>query len=130
MFACWTELRHDSLLDLHVPDGVEVVAFETENKLTNKGTSAWTKKTGMLSVWILSMMNASEQTTVAAPYKKGDEGKLGKIVTDDYFGKVPSDRLKVSDGLILFKADGKYRSKIGISPERALPLVASYDADQ
>jgi hypothetical protein len=120
--------RTDSLLDLQVPDGVEVVAFETENKLTNKGTSAWTKKTGMLSVWILSMMNASEQTTVAAPYKKGDEGKLGKIVTDDYFGKVPSDRLKVSDGLILFKADGKYRSKIGISPERALPLVASYDA--
>ena len=120
--------RTDSLLDLHAPDGVEVVAFETENKLTNKGTTAWTKKTGMLSVWILSMMNASEQTTVAAPYKKGDEGKLGKIVTDDYFGKVPSDRLKVSDGLILFKADGKYRSKIGISPERALPLVASYDA--
>ena len=120
--------RTDSLLDLHVPDGVEVVAFETENKLTNKGTSAWTKKTGMLSVWILSMMNASEQTTVAAPFKKGDEAKLGKVVTDDYFGKVPSDRLKVSDGLILFKADGKYRSKIGISPERALPLVASYDA--
>jgi hypothetical protein len=120
--------KTDSLLDLHVPDGVEVVAFETENKLTNKGTSAWTKKTGMLSVWILSMMNASEQTTVAAPYKKGDEAKLGKVVTDDYFGKVPADRLKVTDGLILFKADGKYRSKIGIAPERALPLVASYDA--
>jgi len=118
----------DSLLGLPVPDGVEVVAFETENKLTNKGTSAWTKKTGMLSVWILSMMNASEQTTVAAPYKKSNEGKLGKIVTDDYFGKVPADRLNVKDGLILFKADAKYRSKIGISPERALPLVASYDA--
>jgi hypothetical protein len=120
--------RTDSLLGLQVPTGVEVVAFETENKLTNKGSSAWTKKTGTLSIWILSMMNASEQTTVAAPYKKGDEGKLGKIVTDDYFGKVPADRLKVNDGLILFKADGKYRSKIGISPERALPLVASYDA--
>jgi hypothetical protein len=122
------DARIDSLLGLQVPAGVEVVAFETENKLTNKGASAWTKKTGTLSVWILSMMNASEQTTVAAPYKKGDDGKLGKIVTDDYFGKVPADRLKVNDGLILFKADGKFRSKIGISPERALPLVASYDA--
>jgi hypothetical protein len=120
--------RTDSLLGVTVPSGVEVVAFETENILTNKGTSAWTKKTGMLSVWILSMMNASEQTTVAAPFKKGDDGKLGKIVTDDYFGKVPADRLQVKDGLILFKADGKYRSKIGISPERALPLVGSYDA--
>jgi len=120
--------KTDSLLGTQVPPGVEAVAFETENTLTNKGASPWTKTSGMLSVWILSMMNASEQTTVAAPFKQGGEKKLGKIVTDDYFGKVPEDRLKVSDGLILFKADGKYRSKIGISAERALPLVASYDA--
>ena len=120
--------KTDSLLGIQVPDSVEVVAFETENTLTNTGNNPWTKASGMLSVWILSMMNASEQTTVAAPFKQGDESKLGKIVTDDYFGKVPDDRLKVTDRLILFKADGKYRSKIGISPERALPLVGSYDA--
>lgn len=118
----------DSLLGIQVPADVEMVAFETENILTNKGTSPWTKTSGMLSVWILSMMNASDKTTVAVPFKKGDEKELGKIVTDDYFGKVPGDRLKIGDGLILFKADGKYRSKIGISPERALPLVGSYDA--
>jgi hypothetical protein len=118
----------DSILGVEVPNRVEVVAFETENILTNKGSAAWTKETGLLSVWILSMMNASDQTTVAVPYRKGDDARLGKIVTDDYFGKVPPDRLKVNDGMILFKADGKYRSKIGISPERALPLVASYDA--
>jgi hypothetical protein len=41
---------------------------------------------------------------------------------------VPADRLSVKDGLILFKADAKYRSKIGLSPARALPLVASYDS--
>ena len=29
---------------------------------------------------------------------------------------------------MLFKADAKCRSKIGLSPSRALPLVASYDA--
>lgn len=117
-----------SLLGIEVPDDVSVVAFETENILTNKGSNTWTKQSGMLSVWILSMLNASEQTTVAVPFKTGDEKTLGKIVTDDYFGKVPADRLKVGDGLILFKADGKYRSKIGISPERALPLVGSFDA--
>ena len=119
--------KMDSLIGVQVPADVEAVAFETENILTNKGTNTWTKSSGMLSVWILSMMNASEQTTVAIPFRQGDDTKLGKIVTDDYFGKVPPDRLKVGDGLILFKADGKYRSKIGLSPERALPLVASYD---
>ena len=74
------------------------------------------------------MLNASEQTTVAVPYRQGDSAKLGKIVTDDYFGKVPADRLKVDSGLILFKADANHRSKIGVSPKRALPVVASYDA--
>jgi hypothetical protein len=118
----------DSLLGVTIPEELETIAFESENILTNTGQSAWTKKTGMLSVWILSMLRASETTTVAIPYKQGDESKLGKVVTDDYFGKVPSDRLRVKDGLILFKADGKYRSKIGLSPKRALPFVTSYDA--
>lgn len=118
----------ESLLDITVPADVEAVAFESENILTNKGKQTWNKETGMLSIWILSMMNASDQTTVAIPFKQGDQSVLGKVVTDDYFGKVPSDRLAVRDGLILFKADGKHRSKIGISPQRALRLLASYDA--
>ena len=118
----------DSLLGVSVPADLAVVAFESENIITNNGTAAWTKKTGLLSIWILSMLNASEKTTVAIPYKQGEEKKLGKIVTDDYFGKVPTERLVVKDGLLFFKADAQYRSKIGISPQRALPVVASYDA--
>ncbi|MEJ1240399.1 DUF6786 family protein [Chryseolinea sp. T2] len=118
----------DSLLGVSVPESIEKVGFETENIITNTGQGAWTKKTGMLSVWILSMMNASDNTTVVIPYADGNEKQLGKIVTDDYFGKVPSDRLAVGNGLILFKADGNYRSKIGVSPKRAKPFVGSYDA--
>ena len=75
------------------------------------------------------MMNASDSTTVAVPYVSGDDKQLGKVVTDDYFGKVPADRLVTKDGLILFKADGNYRSKIGVAPKRAKPVVASYDAE-
>lgn len=118
----------DSSLGMAVPEGVQSVAFESDNTVTNKGTKEWNKKTGMLSIWILSMLNASEKTTVAVPYKQGDSARLGKIVTDDYFGKVPTDRLKVINGLILLKADANYRSKIGVSPSRALPCLASYDA--
>lgn len=118
----------NSALGIAVPENVNAVAFETDNRITNKGTNAWDKKTGALSIWILSMLNASEQTTVAVPYRPGDAVELGKIVTDDYFGKVAADRLRVDSGLILFKADANYRSKIGLSPKRALPVVASYDA--
>jgi len=118
----------DKALGIPVPENVQAVAFESDNRVTNKGATTWDKKTGMLSIWILSMLNASTQTTVAVPYKQGDTAKLGKIVTDDYFGKVPADRLKVDSSIILFKADAGKRSKIGVSPKRALPFVASYDA--
>jgi len=73
------------------------------------------------------MFNPSEKGVVFIPFKTGDEAKLGKIVTDDYFGKVPADRLIVKDGVLFFKTDGKCRSKIGLSPERSLPYCGSYD---
>ncbi len=118
----------DSLLGIEIPEVLQTVGFESENILTNKGITTWNKESGMLSIWILSMLNASDKTTVAIPYKQGDSTKLGKIVTDDYFGKVPAERLKVNNGLMLFKADARLRSKIGVSPLRALPWVVSYDA--
>jgi hypothetical protein len=73
------------------------------------------------------MFNPSNDGIVFMPFKKGSEKELGKIVTDDYFGKVPTDRLIVKDGVLFFKTDGKHRSKIGISPKRALPYCGSYD---
>jgi len=118
----------DLALGISVPENVQSVAFESDNSITNKGTQSWDKNYGMLSIWILSMLNASDQTTVAIPYKQGDSAVLGKIVTDDYFGKVPATRLKVDSGLILFKADANHRSKLGVAPKRALPFVVSYDA--
>lgn len=111
-----------------LPAGVKAVGFQSDNMVTNTGMVEWNKSSGMLSIWILSMLNAGDKTTIAIPYKEGDTASLGKIVTDDYFGKVPAERLKVSNGLILFKADGNQRSKIGISPARGIPMAASYDA--
>ncbi|MFT7034315.1 MAG: hypothetical protein ACJA2S_002829 [Cyclobacteriaceae bacterium] len=115
-------------LDTAIPANVALVGFESENILTNKGENAWDKNSGMLSIWILSMLNPSPETTVVIPFKKGSEDELGKIVTDDYFGKVPAERLVVKDGVLFFKADGRLRAKIGISPQRALPISGSYDA--
>ena len=103
------------------------VAYESENILTNRGNSAWTEKSGFLSIWLLSMFNPSEKGVVFVPFKKGNETELGKIVTDDYFGKVPADRLIRKDEILFFKTDGKCRSKIGLSPQRSLPWCGSYD---
>ncbi|MEY3152770.1 MAG: hypothetical protein RLZZ333_1367 [Bacteroidota bacterium] len=109
-------------------EAVHTVGFSSDNTITNLSNNPWGEQYGMLSIWILSMLNAGDQTTIAIPFKKGDSSELGKIVTDDYFGKVPADRLKVGNELMLMKADANYRSKVGISPQRAKPFVGSYDA--
>jgi len=117
-------------LGIPVPAGVRMVAFASTNSITNLGANAWTKETGLLSVWILGMFNPSPSTTIVIPFKPGPESELGPAVNDAYFGKVPADRLVVdaAKGVLFFSGDGKYRSKIGISPRRVKPFAGSYDA--
>jgi len=108
--------------------GLSMVAFESRNKITNRGEKPWTKETGLLSIWILGMFHPSPATTVVIPVRPGAEEELGPRVNADYFGRVPPDRLAVSERAVFFRGDGKRRGKIGISPKRALPILGSYDA--
>lgn len=119
------QLKLDDLIK--VPDGMEAVAYQSVNTITNTGQTSWNKETGALSIWILGMFIPSDKTTIVVPYKTGDDSELGPVVNDEYFGKVPAERLKVQDGIIFFSGDGKYRSKIGLNPQRALPYLGSYD---
>ena len=117
-----------TLFNANFPSAVfDVVAYQSVNTITNKGNNAWNKDGGLLSIWILSMFNPSPATTVFIPYETEVEGT---VVNDEYFGKVPSDRLVVEPGTIYFKIDGEYRSKIGIPPERAKNLCGSYDSEK
>jgi len=117
-------------LGVPVPAGIKMVAYASDNRITNAGAAAWTKETGLLSVWILGMFNPSPETTIVIPFKSGPEAELGPAVNDAYFGKVPAGRLvvKEKDGVLFFSGDGKYRSKIGIAPARVKPFAGSYDA--
>ena len=107
---------------------VRAVAFESSNAVKNTGTLAWQPETGLVSTWILGMFNPSPATTIAIPYVQGPETTLGPIVNDAYFGKVPGDRLIVAPSVLFFRGDGQFRSKIGLSPARAMPVAGSYDA--
>jgi hypothetical protein len=114
-----------NLLGISLPAGMKGVAYQTDNVIGNTGSRAWTRDGGLLSIWLLSMFNPTQTTTVFIPYRQEGEGTL---LNDEYFGKVPPDRLKVANGIIYFKIDGRYRSKIGIPPHRATPLCGSYDS--
>jgi hypothetical protein len=109
-------------------NGVRAVAFESSNTVTNSGTAAWTRDTGLVSIWILGQFNPTPRTTIALPIVSGPESTRGPLVNDAYFGKVPADRLTVKGSVVLFRADGQYRSKIGLPPSRARSIAGSYDA--
>lgn len=108
---------------------VKSAAFQSQNKITNTGRTAWQKATGLPSVWILGMFPPSPKTTVVIPFREGPESALGPVVNDAYFGKVPRERLVVRNGVVFFRADGQHRSKIGVSPRRAKEFLGSYDAE-
>jgi hypothetical protein len=75
----------------------------------------------------------------AAAHRVGRAGKKGrsdrtvktdktaKVATTDYFGEIPSDRIRYDQGILFFKADGKSRGKLGIHPSNAKPIAGSYD---
>jgi len=108
-------------------EGVQVVAYETENTITNTGEKPWEKDTGLLSIWILGMYNASDDTVVVMPFVEGPKEELGPAVNTGYFSDIPADRLVVVGDVAYFKGDAKLRSKIGMSPQRAKSVLGSYD---
>ncbi len=107
----------------------KVVGYESRNTIVNSGQNDWSKETGLLSIWMLGMLTPSPEVTVVIPVKNGDLALLGEKVNDNYFGKISDDRLKVKGDIVFFKADGKSRGKIGISPKRSTKFSGSYDGE-
>src|SRR5882757_2088883 len=90
-----------------LPEGVKVVAYTTDNKITNTGTTEWNERVGCPCIWILDMFRPGDETVIVVPFKKTDSAGFKKVVTSDYFGEIPADRLKHTDERLFFKADGK-----------------------
>jgi hypothetical protein len=118
------------LQSLHLSqlEGLKAVAFESINKLTNAGKDPWKKETGLLSLWVLGQFQAAPQTTIVIPVQPGPVAENGEPVNSDYFGEVPSNRIRTVKDVIYFKADADFRSKIGVNPKRATGILGSYDA--
>jgi len=120
-----------ALLGQELNDRVQAVAFRSDNTLENVGTQAWTRKHGLLSIWTIGMFPASDASTVVVPFRKGHEHELGPVVRSDYFGLPGPDRLAVDrrHGALYFRADGRFRSKLGVPRPRARPWLGAWDED-
>ncbi|HVW97615.1 MAG TPA: DUF6786 family protein [Mucilaginibacter sp.] len=113
------------LLNITFDDSVQSVAFRTTTVLTNNGGSTWDKQTGAPCIWNLDMFSPSSKTVTVVPYNPGP----GKVATTDYFGEIPKDRIKMDNGILLFKADGKSRGKLGMEAAKAKNIAGNYDGE-
>jgi hypothetical protein len=111
-------------IDLH--QDIKYVAYRTSNTIVNISETAWKKETGLISVWLLGMFTPSPATTVIIPFLPGGKARINT----DYFGDIPADRLEIRDSVVLFRCDGKYRSKIGLPPDISSPYAGSYDSER
>ncbi len=115
----------ESMLHIALPADVKFVGYQTENALRNAGTEDWTKENGLLSIWLLGMFAPGAKTMVIIPLAPMENAR--SFITDNYFGSIPPERLQVTDSALYFVCDGKYRSKVGVSPKIAKPMAASFD---
>ncbi|MES1216290.1 MAG: DUF6786 family protein [Bacteroidota bacterium] len=118
----------EAKLNTSIPANVSFVGFETENNVLNAGNNDWSKDKGLLSIWLLGMFTPSPKTVVVIPFH-GQPGARA-LITDNYFGSIPTERLQVKDSILYFTCDGKYRSKIGLSPLIAKPIAGSFDFER
>ncbi len=113
------------LLHSDISSDVKSVAYTTVNTIANVGRNDWGSDRGLLSVWLLGMFTPSPETFVMIPFRSGAGSRAS--ITDDYFGSIPGNRLFVSDSSLVFLCDGKFRSKIGVSPVVAKNIAAAFD---
>jgi hypothetical protein len=107
---------------------VKSVGYETDNLLTNQGSREWTASTGMPCIWILDMFKPSPATVIIVPFQYSPGQEFAKTATTGYFGEIPDARIWHNDSLLVFKADGRSRGKLGIVADKAKNIAGSYDA--
>ena len=111
--------------------GLKHFGYLSETTFENLSHEPMTKKTGLVSIWMLGMYMAGPRTYVIAPFER--EG-TGKIVTDTYFSPdgLSGERLDIDKGkgYLVFRADAKERSKIGLSRSRASTTIGSIDFEK
>ena len=119
----------ESGLNIVLKPNVKAVGYTTENTVVNLNDFEWTDKTGVICIWILDMFNPAPRALTFIPFMEGDEKELGTVVTSDYFGEIPADRLKIQNQMIYLKTDGNFRSKLGLNAKRTKAIAGNYDPD-
>lgn len=122
-----TNVKLKEILGINNFTGVKAVGFESLNEIVNIGPN-WDLNTGTLGIWILGMFKPSDKTAIIIPTQKNLNSHTG--LTANYFGDIPADRLLVKEKAVMLRADGKFRSKIGLTADATTSIAGSYDPEK
>ncbi len=114
-------------LGIELPEGVSYVGAYSDNRMTNNGRQTWSKESGLIGIWILGMLDASDASCIIAPIKPA---AAGPQFNDEYFGKVSEEapeRIKVVDSAVVFRGDARRVGKFGLRQARTTGRAGSYD---
>ncbi len=113
-------------LGIKLPEGISYLGCYSDNQLQNSGKTDWDPASGLIGIWVLGMLNASDQAVVIAPFKT-TAGDGEAPYNDNYFGKVEENRLKVIGNAVIFRGDARKVGKFGLSQQRTTGLTGSFD---
>lgn len=103
---------------------VSYVAYETSDTLVNSG-AAFSQYSGLVSIRVKNMFNASPFSAMIVPFRNGNEDELGPPIQSDFFGISSRYRLHLLSNAALLRADGLLRGQIGVSRHRTLSYCAA-----
>jgi len=93
------EGKEQSFANWRVPAEIDTLAFDVSNRAATQ--CSFRKEFEILNASGTGLNIGMEWTVVFIPYNEDAGTNAGKVVEDDYFGKVPSDRLIVKNGTLL-----------------------------
>ncbi|SDX18544.1 hypothetical protein SAMN05444411_103302 [Lutibacter oricola] len=115
----------DKNLNIELSNKLKYIAYESSHKLTNLDTITWVKNKGLVSIWSAGMFKGTDQSIVIIPLHK--TAKFTDVYK--YMGDLDQHRFQIKNNTVLFKVDGKYRSKIGIPNFIAPEIYGCYSKE-
>lgn len=110
-------------LGLHINNKLSVVGFSAETTIRNTDKKQWKKEMGLLSIWDIACITPTPKTSVIIPLSN----KTDSIT--NYFTPIDENRLRITDKVVIYKADAAYMNKIGIQPALCKNIFGSYSPE-
>lgn len=121
-----TKAEVENSLGITLSDAINWVSFTADNALMNIGKD-WRASNGLITIWSMAMYQGTDDMVSIFPTTIANELNAEKQV-NQYLYPLNEKRLRQVRQAILYKTDGRYRSKIGIPANISKNVIGAYSS--